>query len=147
MRIIKNYNDFLNSTSVNENLDKARKFLKDRYILSTAAKDLGLIKGELEQQLKHDEIRSITMDKFNDEEKSEIRKKMAEFKVSDDVAKRLEKDPGFLGIRNLKIPVLDKNGKQVIGKDGNGREFQLDRDHIGWLYSFTYFYYNENCDN
>lgn len=146
MRIIKNYNDFLNSTLINENLDKARKFLKDRYILSNAAKELGFIKGELEQQLKHDEIRSITMDKFTDEEKSELRKKMSEFKISDDVAKRLEKDPGFLGVRELKVPALDKNGKEVIGKDGKVKTFQLDRDHIGWLYSFTYFFYYENCD-
>ena len=38
-----NYNQFLGETPLNENLDKAKKFLKDRFIISTAVKDLSLI--------------------------------------------------------------------------------------------------------
>ena len=53
-----NYNQFLGDKPVNENLDKAKKFLKDTYLLTTVAKDLGFIEGELKAQLDHKEKRT-----------------------------------------------------------------------------------------
>ena len=53
------YNQFLGFDSINENLDKAKKYLKDRYLVQTAAQQLGLLNGELGQQLKHGERKSF----------------------------------------------------------------------------------------
>ena len=52
MKLFK-YNQFLGEKPLNENLDKAKKFLKDTYLLTTAANDLGFIEGELKAQLDH----------------------------------------------------------------------------------------------
>ena len=56
MRLHK-YNQFLGDKSINEDVNKSKKFLKERHLLRKAAEEMGLITGELEQQLKHDEIR------------------------------------------------------------------------------------------
>jgi hypothetical protein len=46
MKLFK-YNQFIGENSINENLDKAKKFLKDKYLLTTSVKELGLLTGEL----------------------------------------------------------------------------------------------------
>jgi hypothetical protein len=44
MKLFK-YNQFIGENSINENLDKAKKFLKDKYLLTTSVKELGLLTG------------------------------------------------------------------------------------------------------
>lgn len=135
MKLFK-YNQFLNIDTVNENLDKAKKYLKERYMLLTAATELDLLKGELGEQIKHKEIRSVRLIDFtNDEEKNLIKSKLRELKITPDVLKTLDKSEEFLALRSLKTTVTTPKGDKV---------YQLDRDNIGWLSIFTYFYYFEN---
>ena len=119
MRILNKYNQFLNLKPINENLDKAKKFLKQRYLTRQAAEELGLIKGELKAQLDHAEKKSVTLNDFTKEEQDEIKKKIRELKISDEQARQLERDPEFLKLRELLA------------------------DNIGYLYNFTYMYYVE----
>jgi len=63
MKLFK-YKKFLGENSINENLDKAKKYLKDRFLLRTAAEELGFIEGELKAQLDHKEKRSLTLGDF-----------------------------------------------------------------------------------
>ena len=72
MKLFK-YNQFLGEFSINENLDKAKKFLKERFLLKTAASDLGFIEGELKAQLDHKEKRSLTLGDFTPEQQEEIK--------------------------------------------------------------------------
>ena len=44
--IFKKYRQFLDQFSINENLDKAKKYMKDRYVLTTAANQLDIIDPE-----------------------------------------------------------------------------------------------------
>jgi hypothetical protein len=118
MRLHK-YNNFLGIKPINENLDKSKKFLKERHLLRKAAEELGLVKGELAAQLQHGEKRSLTQNDFNEEQIKELRLKMREMKISDEEIHRIERDPDFLKIREIL------------------------KDAIGWLYNFTYFYYVE----
>lgn len=119
MRILNKYNQFLNLKPINENLDKSKKFLKQRYLTRQAAEELGLIKGELKAQLDHAEKKTVTLNDFNKEEQDEIKKKVRELKISDDQVRQLERDPEFLKLRELLA------------------------DNIGYLYNFTYMYYVE----
>jgi len=48
MKLFK-YNQFLGENPLNENLDKAKKFLKDTYLLKTAATDLGFVEGDIDE--------------------------------------------------------------------------------------------------
>lgn len=120
MRLISKYGKFINQKSLNENLDKAKKFLKDRYLLTKAADELNLIKGELKAKLDNNEIRSITLNDFTEEEKKEIMYKARGLKLDPEQARNLEKDPDFVKLRELL------------------------KDNIGYLYNFTYMFYNEN---
>lgn len=118
MKLFK-YNQFLGSDTVNENLDKAKKFLKDRYILTTAAKELKFLTGELADQLEHREKRTVTLKDFTPEQQAELKAKMREIKISDEQARNIERDPDFITLRELL------------------------KDNLGYLYTFTYFYYVE----
>lgn len=118
MKLFK-YNQFLGQSPLNENLDKAKKFLKDRYILTKAAKDLNLLTGELGAQIQHGEKKTVTMNDFTPEQQSELRNKMREIKLSDEQARGIERDPEFVKIREML------------------------KDNLGYLYSFTYFYFVE----
>jgi len=114
------YNQFLGDKSINENLDKAKKFLKERELLKVASDELGLIKGELKDQLDHKEKRSLKLKDFSEEEQTEIRTKLRELRLPDEDVRRVERDPDFLKIREY-----------------------LGTKYIGWTYAFTYFYFVE----
>lgn len=133
MKLFK-YNQFFGET-LNENLDKSKKFLKERYLLLTAAKELDVLKGELEQQIKHKERKSVRLIDFNEEDRNKIKLKLREITLTPDILRSLERDPEFQEIRTLKTNALIGKGSKV---------FQLDRDNIGWLSNFTYFYYFED---
>ena len=135
MRLFK-YEQFLNSDSINENLDKSKKFLKERYLILQAAKELGFIKGELAEQLKHNELRSVRFIDFSQEEAEQIKMKIREISLTPDIVKNIERDTGLKEVRELKANVRQSNGIEKV--------FQLDRDNIGLLSNFIYFYYFEN---
>ena len=119
MKLFK-YNQFLGEKPLNENLDKAKKFLKDTYLLTTAATDLGFVEGELKAQLDHKEKRSLTLGDFTPEQQTEIRTKLRTLKLTDEQVRGIERNPEFLKIREY-----------------------LGQKHIGWTYPFTYFYFVE----
>jgi hypothetical protein len=119
MKLFK-YNQFLGEKPLNENLDKAKKFLKERFLLTQAATDLGFVEGELKAQLDHKEKRSVTLGDFTPEQQSEIKLKLRELRLTDDQVRNIERDPDFLKIREY-----------------------LGQKHIGWTYPFTYFYFVE----
>lgn len=118
MRLHK-YNQFLGDKSINEDVNKSKKFLKERHLLRKAAEEMGLITGELEQQLKHDEIRSVTLNDFTPEQGKELKYKMRGMKISEEEIHQIERDPEFLKLREIL------------------------KDNIGYLYNFTYMYYVE----
>lgn len=118
MRLHK-YNQFLGERPINEDINKSKKFLKERHLLRKAAEEMGLIKGELEQQLKHKEIRSVTLNDFPEQAK-DLKYKMRGMKISEDEIQQIERDPEFLKLREIL------------------------KDNIGYLYNFTYMYYVED---
>lgn len=113
------YNQFLGEKPLNENLDKAKKFLKDRFIISTAAKDLDLLTGELADQMEHGEKRTLTLKDFTPEQQEELRKKIREIKLTDEQVRNIEREPDFAKLRELL------------------------KDNLGYLYNFTYMYFVE----
>mgnify|MGYP000710265878 CR=1 FL=1 len=117
---LSNYKQFLGEKPLNENLDKAKKFLKDRFLLKTAAEDLGFVQGELKAQLDHKEKRSLVLGDFTPEQQAEIRLKLRELRLKDDEVRTIERNPEFLKIREA-----------------------LGQQYIGWTYPFTYFYFVE----
>ena len=119
MKLFK-YNQFLDNKPLNENLDKAKKFLKDRYLLKTAAVDLGFVEGELKAQLDHKEKRSLILGDFTPEQQEEIKQKLRTLKLTDPEIRNIERDPDFIKIREL-----------------------LGTQYLGYAYPFTYFYYVE----
>ena len=118
MKLFK-YNQFLGETPLNENLDKAKKFLKDRFILSTAVKDLDLLTGELAAQMEHGEKRTLSLKDFTPEQQEELRKKIREIKITDDQIRNIERELDFVKLRELL------------------------KDNLGYLYNFTYMYFVE----
>jgi hypothetical protein len=136
MKLVK-YNQFVGLNSINENLDKAKKFLKDRYLIRTAVEELKLLKGELGEKLKHGEIRSVTLNDFNDDEKNQIKNKIREISLTPENLRVIEGDPDLKKLRELKTEVVLPNGTQ--------KTYQLDKDNMGWLGAFTYFYFFEEA--
>jgi len=119
MKLFK-YNQFLGENPLNENLDKAKKFLKDTYLLKTAATDLGFVEGELKAQLDHEEKRALSLRDFTPEQQSEIKLKLRDLRLTDDQVRNIERNPDFLKIREY-----------------------LGQKYIGWTYPFTYFFFIE----
>jgi len=119
MRLLHKYNQFLGDKPINEDVNKSKKFLKERHLLRKAAEEMGLIKGELEQQLKHGEKRSVTLNDFDEEKAKELNYKMRGMKISEEEIHQIERDPEFLKLR------------------------EIFKDNIGYLYNFTYMYYVE----
>ena len=134
MKLVK-YNQFLELDSINENLDKAKKYLKDRYLVQTAAQQLGFLNGELGQQLKHGERKSVTLNDFNEEERNQIKLKIREISLTPEQLRQVEGDPQLKSLRELKTKVVMPNG--------NEKTYQLDKDNMGWLSAFVYFYFFE----
>ncbi len=136
MKLVK-YNQFLGLDIINENLDKSKKYLKDRYLVQTAAQELGLLNGELGQQLKHGEIKSITLNDFNEEQRNQIKLKIREINLTPEQLRKVEGNPELKELRELKTKVTQPNGNEKL--------YQLDRDNMGWLSTFVYFYFFEGA--
>lgn len=129
------YTNFSGFEAINEDLNKAKKLLKDRHIIMSAAKELGLIKGEIEQKLKDGEIKSVKLKDFSPEEQREIIGVAAKTTLADEVVRGLERDPDFAKIKEISAEVDVPSGK---------KKYVLGSSNLGWLYMFTYFYYMEN---
>ncbi len=112
------YNYFLGN-AINEDLNKSRKFLKEREIIKQAATSLGLISKDLDYELKSGTKRTLNISDFSSEQQEKINKKIREIKLSEQELKSLEKDEGFIKLRELL------------------------KDNLGYLYNFTYMYYVE----
>jgi hypothetical protein len=136
MKLVK-YNQFIGLDSINENLDKAKKFLKDRYLIMAAAEELKLLQGELGEQLKHGEIRSVTLNNFNDDQKNQIKNKIKDISLTPEKLRLIEGDPDLKKLRELKTKVVLPNGNEKV--------YQLDKDNMGWIGIFTYFYFFEEA--
>ena len=130
------YNQFLNSRPINENLDKAKKFMKDRYLLVSTAAKLGFLKGELEEQLKHKEKLSVSLKDFTPDQQTEIRNSLKLRKLTDLEIKKIESDPQFKKIRELFT-------KTLTGIDPKTGKPKTIESNLGWMYPFTYFYFVE----
>jgi hypothetical protein len=116
MKLFK-YNQFLRPK--NDDLNKSRKFLKEREMLMIAITSLGLLSKDLDYELKNGERRSLKISDFTPEEQQQIKLKLREIKLSDQDLKKLEKDEGFVKLKELL------------------------KDNLGYLYSFIYMYYVE----
>ena len=130
--IFKKYTQFLDQFSINENLDKAKKYMKDRYILTTAATQLNLIDDETKYDMSNGNKRSVTpLDfvKLDAEQKKELTDVMRGISVSEEQLRDLISTNEFKQVREIKanVPVQDVNGNTIQ------KEYQLDRDHMGWL--------------
>ena len=119
MKLFK-YNQFLGLDSVNENLDKAKKFLKERELVRRAAEELKLVSSEMSADLQHGDKRSITLNDFTEEQQVEIKQKLRELRLSDEEVRNIERNPDFLKIREY-----------------------LGNKYINWTYPFAYFYFVE----
>ena len=113
MKLFK-YNQFLGADTLNENLDKAKKFLKERYVLLTAAKELDILKGELGAQIQHKEIRSVRLIDFQPEEREKLRMKLRDISVTPELLRTFERDPEFLAVRTLKTKIKGPKGEKEI---------------------------------
>lgn len=116
---LKRYSDFLNVRAINENLDKSKKFLKERSLIQRVAKELGFIDDDLAWKIKEGEKKTLTLNDFTPEQQSELRQKLRGMKLSPEEVKELEKDPEFLKLREIL------------------------KSNIGYLYTFVYMYYVE----
>ena len=134
MKLLK-FTEYKNELLIKEDMNKTKKFLKDRLVLTTAAEELGLIKGELEQKLKHKEIRSVKLSDFSPTDKALIKKKSHDIKIPQETIDRISRDSEIQSIRSLTTTINIGNNKKT---------YTLDKDNFGWLYMFVYLYYNEN---
>lgn len=118
MKLVK-YSQFSKTESLNENLDQAKKFLKNRYLLIKAAEDLKYVDEETNYQLNHDELRTLKLSDFTPEQQAELNNKIRTIKLSPETIRDIERDKNFLKLKELL------------------------KDNIGYLYTFVYFYYVE----
>jgi hypothetical protein len=139
MKLFK-YNQFLEDTSINENLDKSKKFMKDTFILKSSIEKIGidnLFSQKEADDLKYELDRGKKIITPSDcigldaEKRKLLSDTMRTISVPDDKLRELITTDEFKSIREIKCVVDEK-------------EYQLDRDNIAWLFNFVYFYYAEN---
>jgi hypothetical protein len=114
------YKQFVNGSIINENLQGAKKLLKDRYLMLKAIKDLNLLSGKLKQEWDDGQKKTFSLKDFDIDNQNKLKSKIREIKLSDEEARNIERDPAFVKIR------------------------EMVKDTLGWCYIFTYFYYVEN---
>jgi hypothetical protein len=114
------YSDFVAIKPINENLDKTRKFLKETELIKMAANQLRLISKDMEYELKSGEKKVLTLNDFDEEDKSKIKQKIREISLSEEQLKKLEQNPDFVKLRELL------------------------KDNLGYLYNFVYMFFVEN---
>jgi hypothetical protein len=117
--ILKRYNQFVNLEPLNENLDKSKKFLKEREIMFKAAKELGFIDDDMKFDLERGNKKTLTLKDFTPEQQIELKKKFRDIRLTDEEIRNLEKNPEFVKLR------------------------ELFSSNLGYLYNFIYFYFVE----
>ena len=125
--IFRKYSDFIDGVSINENLDKAKKYMKDMYVLSTAAKQLDLIDDETKYEIEQGNKRTVTpLDfmKIDAEDRKKLGETMRGISVSEEQLRQLITTNEFKAIREISATVPTPTGE---------KEYVLDRDTIGWL--------------
>lgn len=140
------YNQFLDLNPINENVAKAKSYIKEFYLTEKAARELGFITEDMDYEKKEGQRRVFLMKDFTPEQQQQIRNKIkgrGEFegkglKISDEEIRKIESSEEFKSVRELKANIKDVEGKVT-------KTYQLDRDHAGWVSHFTYFYYAENA--
>ena len=140
-----NYNQFVNVTPLNENLDKSKKFLKEQEIIKQAATELDLIQGELKAELEHGEKIGLRMTDFDASAQAELKKKMSEIRLGDEQTKAVDAK-----IAKLPINAKDPEAKEKLEKLKKGESaaaklrtlFEAENT-LGWLYNFVYMFYAE----
>ena len=144
MRLFR-YNQFTGIEPINENVAKAKSYLKEFYLVEKAARELKFITEDMDYEKKEGGRRVFLMKDFTPEQQQQIRNKIkgrGEFegkalRVSDEEIRKIEQSEEFKSVRELKVEVKDAEGKVT-------KTYQLDRDNAGWVSHFTYFYYAEN---
>lgn len=144
MKLFK-YNQFINTTPLNENLDKSKKFLKEQEIMKMAANELGLIDDELQAKLDHREKIGLNLSDFDSSKLPELKKKMSEIRLDDAQTKAVD-------ARLAKLSVNAKDAEVKVGlevlKKGESAAAKLRtlfeaENTLGWLYNFVYMFYAE----
>ena len=125
MRLFNSYNKFTEHKSINENVAKAKKFLKDRYIIRKAAEGLRLFNvndsnDDLGYAIKSGEINTLKMSHFPLEKQKLLRDKIKEIKPSQEEIKKIENDEDYKKIREM-----------LKGNDG-------------YTFMFVYFFFVDN---
>ena len=135
MKLFK-YNQFLGDKPLNENLDKAKKFLKDTYLLTQAATNLGFVEGELKAQLDHKEKRSLVLGDFTPEQEDRLNTAMSEIaKLVDEWSKQNANDKS-----GIKINDCDKSSSIILKMAKNFPKFSLShQDSQVLLYNLCIF--------
>lgn len=144
MKLFK-YNQFLDLNPLNENVQKSKSYLKEFYLVGLAAKELGFITEEMEYELKEGARRVFLMKDFTPDQQQQIRNKIkgrGEFegkgiKLTDVDVRKIESNPDFKKVRELKVEIKDSEGKVKS-------TYQLDRNNPNWISNFVYFYFAEN---
>lgn len=113
MKLFK-YQQFLEGNLINENLDQAKKLMRDSELLKRVAEELRLVNDDLRSK------KALSLNDFNEVDKNKIREKLKTTKIDPEMAKMAERNPEFTKI-----------------KDSLGPKY------VGWLYAFTYFYFIE----
>ena len=139
------YNQFLGLNPINENVAKAKSYLKEFYLVGIAAKQLGFITEDMEWDIKEGRKRVFTMKDFTPEQQSKITNKIkgrGEYegkgiRLNDDEVRKIESSPEFKLVREITVEKKNDEGKVV-------KAYQLDRDNAGWVSHFTWFYFVDN---
>lgn len=154
------------SLMLNENVDKAKKFMKDKYILDTAVMSVG--KKEIEKvgnaesdpkRLREAGLRVLMgtekADDIIEDMKNGNKASLAPTDfvgISPDMKKELTDEMRSVKVDDAKLKELLGTDEfktvrslsvNVVGPDGKPKAYVLDKDHLGWLSSFVYFHYME----
>lgn len=118
-KFIKENKSFNDLEALNENLDRARKLLKERETIKQAAQELGLLTDDLKYKMDEGEIRTLKLNDFEEKDRKDLIYKMKGIKIKGEELKRLEQDKSFQKLKKM----LSQN--------------------MGYMYNFTYMHFVE----
>lgn len=123
--MILKYNVFRNNTkkdiiSINENLNRAKKLMRETTLIEKIAKELDFIDDEMNYEIEQGIIKTLTLNNFSTQQANEIKKRMSKEKLSKKEIEYSEKNVAFAEIR------------KILGQN------------LGYMYTFTYMHFVEN---
>jgi hypothetical protein len=125
---VHNYKGFRNESKhevlepINENLDRAKKLIKERETIKIAAKELNLLSDDLKYKMEEGDIITLRLEDFPRESRGDLAYKMKGVKMKPDELKQLEKSPTFKELR------------EIVGQK-----------NLGFMYNFAYMFYIEKA--